>query len=174
MNKAIIIIVGLILALALGLGGCFTISTPTPTPTPVPTPKPIPEYHTLSFTLQEEEEYSFPIYLRNNETLHLIWTAQDTKAVPSSPGVPPLRVQGMDVTVWFGIITPCGEVYGFYDHKGQYANGTLEARAARPMSQGTTRFSPSDYDWGEGYYIMSANKHDLWPVTVKVEYWIEE
>lgn len=119
-----------------------------------------PEYHVLSFTIAVDEQYSFPIYVRNEETLHLF-----------------VRVESpLDGTLRLDILTPSGMTvhsYGIWS-PGEYANGTLCDYASQPFSEYTTAFSPSDYDWGQGYYRMTI-RHDFpdVPVTGRVDYWIE-
>lgn len=159
--RLIPIIVSLILAMVVVLSGCVTTNPPASEPPlpqqPTSEPSSPPEYHTLTFTLQGEGDYSFPVYLCNNETLHLIW-----------------RIEGGQGSVWFHILTPSGVSLGFYDNEGQYANGTLMEGFCRGMTGGMTQFSPSDYNWGEGYYTMLVNDGGREPVTVIVEYWIEK
>ena len=158
MKRNLAVMLSLALASMLVLSGCVTINEPPPSQT-APTPEsPVltPDYHTLSFTLEGDGEYSFPIYLRNNEILHLMW-----------------RVENSEYGVWFHILTPSGKPLGFYDNEGQYANNTLMEGFTRQMQAGVTQFSPSDYNWGEGYYRMDVASASSTPVTVQVEYWIE-
>ncbi len=118
-------------------------------------PAPAAVNHSLSFTLEGEEDYVFQVYLGSTETLDLQW-----------------RVEDGETKVWFHIVTPSGLALGFYDD-GSYAAGTLEDDATRGMTVASTRFSPLDYDWGEGYYTMAARKYTDMTVTVTVEYRIE-
>jgi hypothetical protein len=140
-----------ILALLLGLSSCTTIS-PTPTTQPTTTP----QYHTVLHTIEPSQDYSFPVYLHNDETLHLIWI-----------------VEGSEGKIWFHIITPSGKNIGFYENEGQFANHTLAEGFCRGMEGGVTQFKPSEYNWGEGYYTILLTHYFTQAVTVKVEYWIE-
>jgi len=141
------VIVALLLILSLVAGGCV-VADPTPAQTP--------EYHNALFVVGKDD-WSPPIYLRNNEILHLMW-----------------RVEGSQDEVWFDIITPSGKTLGFYEADGQYADGTLEDGFCRGMTSGMTQFSPSDYGWGEGYYIPDITAYGSEePITVRIEYWIE-
>jgi len=149
------------LSLLVAVGGCITVNPPAVTYIPAVTPTgtplaPTPAYQSLSFTIPAKGNYSFPIYLRNNETLHLMW-----------------RVEGSEDKVWFHIITPSGKSLGFYEDDGHYANGTLEEGFCRGMKEGITQFKPSDYKWGEGYYTMYPTNGAAQAVTLRVEYWIE-
>jgi hypothetical protein len=110
---------------------------------------------TKSFTIPAGGDYSFPIYLLNNQILHLKWYVKN----------------GQD-KVWFHIVTPSGKSYGFYEKEWcQYAGGTLCEGSCQGFTSGTTQFSPTDHDWGEGNYIMFPSA-DLAknPVDVAVEY----
>jgi len=55
-----------------------------------------------------------------------------------------------------------------------FANNTLAEGFTRGVTEGTTQFSPSDYDWGEGYYTMHVNDGVQGLITVRVEWRIEE
>lgn len=159
MGKKLIIILTVLLFL-LTLSGCFEINPPPAqsTPSSIAPSKPEPQYHTVTFDLDEDNsEYTFPIYLHNNETLHMYWW-----------------VEGSESDVWFHIFTPSGQVFGFYDNEGNFANSTLAEGFTRGMTEGITQFSPSDYGWGEGYYTMSVNDGRSGLITVRVEWWIEE
>jgi hypothetical protein len=124
-------------------------------------------YYSFSCAVMETEPYSFSIYIYNDETLHL-YIEIERYPEGDNGSYTPLRMD---------IITPSGESlhsYGTWS-LGEYADGTLCEYACQPFSLYTTRFSPSYYDWGEGYYrftIRSDDAEDL--VQVKVEYWIEK
>jgi len=159
-KKLVIASISLLFALTITLSGCIEINPPPvqSTPSSIPSPEPEQEYLTLTFDLDEDNpEYTFPIYLRNDETLHLYWW-----------------VEGREGGVWFHILTPSGQSLGFYDNEGNFANNTLAEGFTREMTEGATQFSPSDYDWGEGYYTMQVNDGVQGLITVRVEWWIEE
>jgi hypothetical protein len=148
----------------------FTIESPIgnvhiaqPEPTPFPTPKPTTslstKYKEVSFTLsvpkgEEYDEYSFPIYLKNNQTLHLSWTVE----------------QGDEI--WFGFLTPSGKYIGLKD------KGILEEGSCSQLGAATIIFKPSEYDWGEGYYEMkphiSTGGGHLTQAQVAINYWIDD
>jgi hypothetical protein len=125
---------------------------PTPTPTPAPT---LPQYHSFTFTVKYGELYTFNVYLQNNQTLHLLW-----------------KVETSERDALVHILTPSGKVLGFY-RNGQFANDTLEEMSCQALEGGVTQFSPSDYAWGEGYYVITAEHIYIGLVTISVEYWIE-
>ncbi|HEY55093.1 MAG TPA: hypothetical protein G4N91_02280 [Dehalococcoidia bacterium] len=114
----------------------------------------LPQYYTLSFTLEADSDYSFPIYLQNEQTLHFTWWTE----------------QGIEI--WFGFTTPSGKFIGFYEI-GSFANGSLEEDFRSLLEGGITVFSPSQYGWGEGYYEMLASSFSQ-QAEVQVQYWIED
>jgi hypothetical protein len=67
-----------------------------------------------------------------------------------------------------------GQGLGFYDDEGNFADNTLSDYATREMTECATQFSPSDYDWGEGYYTMQVSDGQHGLIMVRVEWWIEE
>jgi len=153
MKRKVVITVLFTALMVLSAMSCVTVNSPTPsthTPLSVET-----EYQTKTFTLEEDEDYSFPVYVRNDEQLHIIWRTDNTESL-----------------AWFHVHTPSGKSLGFYEDEGQYANGTLEDGNCQGMSEGKTQFSPSEYDWEEGYYTIMVNKYDEDPVNVTVEYWV--
>lgn len=159
LGKAAIALTIIITLLLGGAAACTTPQVSAPASTTAPSTPPV--YYTHTFIIPANSSYSFPIYLRNNVILHLMWWVE------------PLRVEGGENKVWFHIITPSGKSLGFYEKDGHYANGTLEEGFCRGMVTGITQFNPSDYDWGEGYYTMYPTNDLAGPVTVRVEYWIE-
>jgi hypothetical protein len=112
----------------------------------------LPQYYTLSFTLEADSNYSFPIYLQNEQTLHFTWWTE----------------QGIEI--WFGFTTPSGKFIGFYEN-GSFANSSLEEDFRSLLEGGVTVFSPSQYGWGEGYYEMVASAFSQ-QAEVQVQYWI--
>ena len=192
MNKiSAVTILSLIMALLLGVCSCtinpaITVtmtetattatklvtqpaSTVTKTIEIMPTniqPTATPEYHILSFTIQGREEYSFPIYIYENQTLHFLMKVE-------SP--PPTDIVGPYSPLRLYILTPSGNSLCSYgiDVPGEYANGTLSEYFCQSFLEYATHFSPSDYNWGEGYYRMTV-KNDYPDIlaTVRVEYWI--
>lgn len=153
-------IVGVLMVIAMFvLGACAPATAPAPRPVPAtaPTfpPTQPPEYRTLSFMLEANGEYMFPIYLRNHQTLHLVWWVKDREKV------------------WFHIITPRGKILGFYQN-GEFANGTLEEGHCQGFESSMTIFSPSQYGWDEGYYQMFITSDHPSKLEVEVHYWVEE
>jgi hypothetical protein len=136
------------------------VPTPAPAPLPAPVPEPAtveqtPEYHELSFELyvpegEEYDEYSFPIYLKNDQTLHFSWTVE----------------QGDKI--YFMFLTPDGKAFGV-SSDGKFIEGS-----GMYSEMGIAIFSPSEHGSGEGYYEM---KPHLWSegrrAEVTVRYWIE-
>ncbi len=135
-------------------------STPTPIPAPIPSPaltpvKPAPEYHELSFELyvpegEDYDEYSFPIYLRNDQALHFTWTVE----------------QGDKI--WFGFLTPDSKYFGV-SSDGQFLEGS-----GINSKMGIAIFRPSEHGTGEGYYQMKPHlSFEGGQSQVTVQYWIE-
>ena len=118
-----------------------------------------PEYSITTFVIGNSEQEPLEtlltrIYLRNNQTLHLTWTV----------------IEKTSILLW--ITTPLGMELG-YHYNGDFANGSLKENFANEASSGVIIFSPSDYNWGEGYYELLAST----PPTIKtieLRYWIEE
>lgn len=160
MNKRIfLIIVSVLVGLVLGLTSCITVN-PQPASSVLPAPTLTPEYHTLSFILEGKGQYSFPIYLHNNETLHFM-----------------MRTKSESGSIYLHILTPSGKRVGSYgrqpNNPGQYASGTLADYTTQGFQTFMTQFKPSDYDWGEGYYRMEFVNEYTQVETVVVEYWVE-
>jgi len=125
---------------------------------PVPaasTLEPSMQYKIVSSTLEGNGEYMFPIYLRNDQTLNISWFVKEGEKV------------------WFHIFTPSDKNLGFYEN-GQYANGTLSEGFCQGFTEGRTKFSPSEYGWGEGYYQMFVTSNYTSYSRVEVQYWIDE
>ena len=187
MKKIVLISLSLILVLLLGMAGCTTqpvtvthtvekttlITQPAETvtkaveilPTTVPTTTPAPgqpEYKIVTFTLEPVEPgdigssnptFLSSIYLQDDQSLHLTWMVKESE------------------DVWFHILTPSKKSLGFYEN-GQFANGTLEEGFCQGFPWGSTTFSPSDYDWGEGYYELLASPVSA-RLTIELRYWLE-
>lgn len=127
---------------------------------PQTTPPAAPEYHALTFDLFVPEgqqpyhdDYSFPIYIRDDQTLHLTFTVE----------------QGDDI--WFGFSTPSGKYIGVNQYDGGF--GFVEGICAR-LKGGMVVFKPSEHGWGEGYYSMNPHLSIPGKVRVEVEYWLED
>ena len=134
----------------------ITVELPPPPVTPTTQVPGQPEYIILTYTVEPGvQDYVFlsPIYLRNDQTLHLFWIVKEDK------------------DVWFHIHTPSNIFLGFYTD-GEFANGTLSEGFCQGFPAGATTFSPSDYDWGEGYYDLLVSEVSN-PLTIEVRYWIE-
>lgn len=136
----------------------FESPTPTPVtpsaPTPPQTPSEAPKYVTLPFTVEAYSDYVFPIYLGNDQTLHLSWRVTEGSKV------------------WFHIVTPSGALLGFCNN-GQFANDTLTEDRCEGFMEGRTTLSPSQYSWGEGHYEMIVSSHYSDPSELEMRYWIE-
>ena len=137
----------------------FTSCSPSPAPLPAPAPTPTPQLNELSFSLsveppQEYDEYTMPIYIRSHQTLHLNW-----------------RITKGGDSLWIAVTTPSGKVIGMRADGGFNNYATCE----RLIGMGNIIFTPSEYDWGEGYYLFRPHigKGDA-ATTVEVLYWIED
>ena len=148
MNKMVLVI----LTTLLPIGLCSCVNT---VPTQPPSP---PEYRELSFDLalsegQEYDMYTFPIYIRSNQTLHLSFFVEQ--------GDP----------IWFGFATPSGKPMGIVTSGDGFG---LQEACCSQLLGGTMVFKPAEYGCGKGYYQMRP--HMIAPSSkarVKVEYWIE-
>ncbi len=124
---------------------------------PIPVSKLPSEYHVASFAIEPDGHYEFSIYVREEETLFLSWQVKEGEAV------------------WFHIITPLGKSLGFYEYQpGNLAHGTLSDGLCQAFKGGMTVFSPSESDWGEGYYKVDVNSRPSSPAKVEVWYRIEK
>ena len=160
-------ILTIVLVIGLGLTGCVSTSTTTITHTQVITTITTavaipPEYHTLNFTLDENnKDYAFHIYLGNDQTLHFLLYTGNTNN-----------------EVWTHFLTPSGKGLGSYglqaDNPGAFANGTLQEGFTQGFSTFRTIFKPADYGWGEGYYRIDCQNDNGTVMDVTVEYWIEQ
>jgi hypothetical protein len=109
----------------------------------------------MSFSLDSKSSHGFGIYLRNKDNLHMTWWVKDGSKIS------------------YQLITPAGKHYGFCE-KGKYAGGTLQDGPSAGLSTGQTIFSPSQYEWGEGYFEFFATSLATTGKTqVEVHYWIE-
>ena len=143
------------------LAGCTTASPAAASPG-------APKYHEFSFTLripQDPRIYSigqvvsdFPIYLTEDQTLHLhFWQEEEGNGI------------------WFSFVTPGGE------HVGLTASGHLSECSCCQLVRGSIVFSPSQYGWGEGYYLMEPHINVCdreyakgAEAHIELRYWIEE
>jgi len=157
-----------------GVTAHFTaITSPTPPAPPAP-----PEYHTLTFELAKEGEryiYSFPIYVRNNQTLHYTWRIVEGEFA------------------YCGFQTPKGSYFCFHSGGDVASPGwaTGVTITCGPSLGGTIEICPFKmkeytYDscvsggscekvtmaWGEGYYLFDV--HGYVKTKIKVDYWIED
>jgi hypothetical protein len=121
---------------------------------------------------QSYVEHPFPIYLRNNQSLHLTW-----------------MVMG-EGKAYFSFRTPKDGSFCFWDGTHAEWVTTIDPVACSPARGGAITIRPlkmkdvtytvsgSSGDnsvtegWGEGYYVM--NPHSYSTVKIKVEYWIED
>jgi hypothetical protein len=133
-----------------------TVTAKAPVTTPATSP--VPEYHFTDFTVFYDKNYTYPIYIRKDETLHLLW-----------------MVHGNQSEVWFYIITPSGKPLGFYEYMGEESKGVppnLAEGSAKGMTGGITQFCPQDYGWTEGYYTILVRSHDQ-PANVIANWWLD-
>ena len=167
----VVLVLILALALAVGLVGCIPINPApavTPSPTPAPTLEPAPSTPTLtqlSFTLSLEpekdyDEYTIPIYIKPYQTLHLKWHI----------------TEGGDF-LWIAFETPNGKAIGMRADGG-FNDYWPQPPACELLSGGgNIIFSPSEFDWGEGYYYFFPHLTTgttTKDVTVEVFYWIAD
>ena len=157
MRRTLIIAALLILALS-AIAACAR-----PTPRPIPPPKPIPTLTELSFLLSEESAESYnnyiPIYIRYHQTLHLNW-----------------RITKGSDSIYISFTTPNGRPIGM-KKDGDFNDywPTPTTTCERLGGMGNIIFSPSQRDWGEGYYYF--NPRIGWgepPTSIEVAYWIED
>jgi len=166
-SAILVIILTIVLVIGLGLTGCVSTSTTTITHTQVITTTTTavaipPEYHTLNFTLDENNnDYVFHIYLGNDQTLHFL-----------------MYTGNVNNNVWTHFLTPSGKILGSYgleaDNPGAFADGTLAEGFTQGFSTFRTIFKPADYGWGEGYYRVDCSIIFSTPTNGTVEYWIEQ
>lgn len=163
-NKLVVASLSLLL-LTITLGGCIEINTPPVQPatsseptvstTTSPSPGSGPQYNTITFELDEDnEDFTFPVYVGNDETLHLLW-----------------RVKDEQNRVWFHILTPTGRSFGFYEDSINHTI-TLKEDFCQGFTGGITQFCPSERGWGEGYYTMHVTSYWQEPLTVTAEWWV--
>jgi hypothetical protein len=134
-----------------------TADTSTITITSQPT---LGELYSFRTAIIGTEGYSFPIYIHNNETLHLYIEA---KSYPT--GLPPLRLH---------VLTPSMEYLHSYGQSAKYEDAYLDDFACQAFTIYITQFSPSYYDWGEGYYRFTiTSDYPDSSIEFLVEYWVE-
>jgi hypothetical protein len=124
----------------------------------------IPQYQALTIDMlanfqHPNDFYSFPIYLKDNQRLHLTFSV--TQGEPAFFFVIP---SGKNIR-----LNTSGKLVETNLHDGEF------------IQLGNVIFKPSDYGWGQGYYEMTfaisdigQNKNGENKAQVKVEYWIED
>ncbi len=148
-NKVLVILTTIAV---ISLCSCISMSPTQP-------PAPPPEYHELSFDLtvsegQKYDMYSFPVYLRNNQTLHLSFFVEEGDHI------------------WFAFYSPSGKAFGITE--GGPGNLYIsDSGSCAALFGASVVFQPSRYGTGEGYYRMVPNISGPGQAKVKVEYWIE-
>ncbi|MDP2917659.1 MAG: hypothetical protein Q8O16_07010, partial [Dehalococcoidia bacterium] len=143
-------------------------ATPTPTPrtTPTSTPKATskskPSLSQVTFNLalqtsQEYAEYTLPIYLIADQTLHWDWLITDGG---NNLGVIITTPNGKFISVRAN-----GDIVDF-------PTGSISDKLGR---MGSLVFKPSRYSLDDGYYIFHPHiRTGDTAVAVKVLYWIEQ
>jgi hypothetical protein len=126
------------------------------------TKKVIPKLTDVSFTLtlakdQDFAEYTTPIYIMANQTLHLNW----------------IVIKGGEY-FYLTFTLPNGK---FIAVRG---DGTLasyipgEMKSEQLRANGSVVFYPNDNNWGDGYYIFHPQIYRDDPsITVKLMYYVE-
>ena len=164
-RKVTFTILFIVLTLVLGLSGCITVNPSSVSQPTTSVPQPIPQLTELEFTLavqpqQEHAWHAFPIYIRSKQTLHLHWQV----------------IRGC--SFWMLCVTP-REVDIGVRSDGHF---NLESQCSELVGTGSLIFSPSESIYvegvdrlGEGYYLFQPHIYKTHsPVTVKVQYWIED
>jgi len=143
-----------------------TVKTDTPRPAPAttspsPTSKP-PNLTTVGFTLslatvQEYTEYTLPVYLRPQDTLHLTWV---------------ITTGGDHLSLSF--TTPKGEVVTLTRDGTMVRNYPATYPDEKLFNMGNVIFTAKDYDLDDGYYLfhLHLRRGDA-AVGGKIFYWIE-
>jgi len=140
-----------------------TSTTTQPVITTTTTPKitTTPALTTVSFALlltppQTSAEYTLPVYLTADSTLHLDWT-----------------VTGVGDAIRMSINTPDGKLYGVKT-KGGFAVLTSDDPCDQLNRIGSIVLQPSTQKWVDGYYVFHPYICGDDPgVSVKLIYWIE-
>jgi uncharacterized protein YceK len=140
-----------------------SVSTTTPSKQTTPAkPKPAPALSQVNFSLslqppQEYTEYTQPIYLKSENTLHLVWT-----------------VTGVGDHLYLAFNTPNGKYIGV-KADGNMVDLSPSRAAERLPRVGSFILKPSLQSFGDGYYIFHAHitgKDQA--INVKLLYWTEE
>lgn len=105
---------------------------------------------------QTYAEYTLPIYLSADDTIHLVWA-----------------VSGVGEHIRMSINTPDGKYVGI-----KAAGGFVALSNDAPCDQlnrsGSIVLKPADQKWVDGYYVFHPYISDKDPtVNVKILYWIE-
>jgi hypothetical protein len=128
-----------------------TSTTTSTTPTLVQNTFPL-----LITSPQTYAEYTLPIYLKADDTIHLVWT-----------------VSGVGEHIRMSINTPDGKYVGV-----KVTGGFIALTGDNPCDQlnrsGSIVLTPSDQKWVDGYYVFHPYIIDKDPtVNVKILYWID-
>ena len=156
--KRIFLVVAIVLVIiALSVYGCKSTTTITQQPVTTVTqivtqsviPTTTPQYTTYTMTLSHDKNPgTYPIYLRNNDVLHLIWHTED------------------QVKVNLLIVTPSDKEFG-YDSEWKLMEGITH-----DSNGGVENISTSDLGSGAGYYTLFLDSSGA-TANVVIEYWIE-
>ena len=139
-------------------------TTPTVPPPTTPTTTKVTTTPTLiqsTFPLQittpqTYAEYTLPIYLSANDTIHLVW-----------------NVSGVGEHIRMSINTPDGKYVG-EKATGGFVALTGDTPCDQLNRSGSIVLTPSDQKWPDGYYVFHPYILDKDPtVNVKILYWIE-
>jgi len=135
-----------LMIIILSVYGCGSTTTITQQPA-IPTTT--PQYTTYTMTLSHDKNPgTYPIYLRNNDILHLIWHTED------------------QVKVNLLIVTPSDKEFGF-DSEWKLMEGITH-----DSNGGVETISTSDFGSGAGYYTLFLDSSGT-AANVVIEYWIE-
>ena len=126
-----------------------TTVTQIVTKSEIPAVTTTPPYTTYTMTLSHDKNPgTYPIYLQNNDILHLLWHTEN------------------QVEVDLLIVTPSGKGFGFD------SEGTLMEGISHDSSGGVGNISTSDLGGGTGYYTLFLDSSGA-AANVVIEYWIE-
>jgi hypothetical protein len=136
-----------------------TVATTTMPTTPKTTVTPTLAQTTFPLLItapQTYAEYTLPIYLAAEDTIHLVWT-----------------VSGVGEHIRMAVNTPDGQYMGV-----KATGGFIALTTDKPCDQlnrsGSVVMKPDEQKWVDGYYIFHPYIADKDPgVNVKILYWID-
>jgi len=129
-------------------------TTPKVTTTPALTQT---SFNLLLTSPETYTEYTMPIYLPSQSTIHLVWT-----------------VSGVGEHIRMSINIPGGQLVGVKTIGG-FTNMTNDTPCEQLNRSGSIVMQPSEQNWAGGYYIFHPYICGTDPtVAVKILYWIEQ